>query len=186
MPCLKPKDSKVIESAARRALLDALVDDLAQLVHAHARGVDDQVRGVDDGLEQLALHGDGLAQVEIVAAHRMLAAGLGEAAQQLLLARDQEQHFAVDAAALQLIDELRHGGDFRGGIARIEPDGGALVGGFGAAHGVRDERLQQRGGNVVDAVEAEVLEHVQGHALAGTRQAADDDDAHASDVSDAA
>ena len=57
---------------------------------------------------------------------------------------------------------------------------------FGRAHGVRDERLQQRRGNVVDAVEAEVLEHVQGHALAGTRQAADDEDAHATDVSERA
>ena len=52
MPCLKPKDSNSDRQAAGAALLDALADELAQLVHAHARGVDDQVRGVDDRLEQ--------------------------------------------------------------------------------------------------------------------------------------
>ena len=91
---------------------------------------------------------------------------------------DQKDHLALDAAAPQLIDELRNGRDLGGGVACVQPDRGALVHGFRAAHRVGDERLQQRRRDVVDAIEAEVLEHVQSHALAGTGQAAEDDDAH--------
>src|SRR6185369_6269155 len=72
------------------------------------------------------------------------------------------------------------------GIAGVETDGGAFIGSLGRTHGMRDEGLQQRRGNVVDAVEAEVLQHVEGHALSGTGQTADDEDAHALDVSDPA
>ena len=44
------------------AFLHALADELAQVVHAHARGVDDQVGGVEDGLEQPPLDGDGFLE----------------------------------------------------------------------------------------------------------------------------
>ncbi len=108
----------------------------------------------------------------------MLAPRFRKAPQQLLLVGHEEDHLTVNAAAPELIDELGHGGDLRGRIACIEPDRGALVGRLGAADRVRDERLQQSRGNVVDAVKAEILEHVQGHALPGTGQSADDNDAH--------
>ena len=164
------------------ALLDALVNDVTQGMHAQARGVDQQVGDRGDRLEQCAFHGHRLAQADVAAAHGMLAARFREAPQQLVLGCDQEEHLALQAAAFELIDQLRHAGDLGRGIARVEPDGGALVGGLGPAHSVGDERLQQRRRDIVDAVEAEVLEHVQGHALAGPGQPAEDDDAHASMV----
>ncbi len=170
MPCLNPNDSKVMASRAFAALFEPLMDDVAQLVHAHARRVDHEIGGVHDGLEDLALLRHRLAQVEVVAAHRVLAAGLGEPPQQLVFAGDQEQHLALDAAAFQLVDEPRHRGDLRGGVARVETDGRAVVGALRRTHGVRDEGLQQRGRNVIDAVEAQVLQHVESHALTGTRQ----------------
>src|ERR1700752_3680343 len=108
----------------------------------------------------------------------MLAARLREASQQLILRRYQEDHLALQPRALELIDQLRHARDLGGRIARIESDGSALVAQLGATHRVGDERLEERRRDVVDAVEAEILEHVQRHALAGTRQSAEDDDAH--------
>ena len=50
---------------------------------------------------------------------------------------------------------------------------------IGAADGVGDEGLEQRRRDVVHAVKVDVLEQVQGHALAGAGQAADDDQTHA-------
>ena len=158
------------------------MNDVTQRVHAQARGVDQQVGDRGDRLEERAFHGHRFAQADVAAAHGMLAARFREAPQQLILGRDQEDHLALQAAALQLINQLRNAGHLGRGIAGVEPDGGALVGGLGPAHRVGDERLQQRRRDIVDAVEAEVLEHVQGYALAGPGQAAEDDDAHASMV----
>jgi len=55
----------------------------------------------------------------------MLAARFREAPQQLVLRCDQEDHLALQAAAFQLIDQLRHAGHLGRGFARVEPDGGA-------------------------------------------------------------
>src|SRR5262249_7380005 len=46
------------------ALLDALMDDVPQRVHTHLGGIDYQVGGVHDRLEQLPLQSHGLAQVD--------------------------------------------------------------------------------------------------------------------------
>src|SRR5882757_4957129 len=51
---------------------------------------------------------------------------------------------------------------------------------------MRDERLQQRGRNIVDAIEAQVFEHVECHALSRSGQAADYEDSHLADVSERA
>jgi hypothetical protein len=45
-----------------------------------------------------------------------------------------------------------------------------------ARHDLADERLEQRNGDVIYAVEAQVLEDVQSHALSGARDTADDDE----------
>src|SRR3984885_11256424 len=98
--------------------------------------------------------------------------------QQLVLGRDQEHHLALQAAAPELVDQLWNARYLGGRITCIQADRRELVGGLGTAHGVGDERLEQRGRDVVDAVEPQVLEHVQRHALAGAGQPAEDDDAH--------
>ncbi len=157
------------------ALPDALVDELAQRVHAHARGVDDQIGRIDDRLEQLALQRDGLAQTR----RRAGSADACGASRRSAAAAPRRRRPGTSPrtgcrCACSSSMQLRHGGDLRRGVARIEADGGALVGRSGAAHRVRDEGLQQRRRDVVDAVEAQVLEHVQRHALAGAGQAAQD------------
>ncbi len=58
-----------------------------------------QIGGIDDRLEQLPLQRHRLAQVDVVPAHRVLAPRLGEAPQQLLVSRGQEDDLALDAAA---------------------------------------------------------------------------------------
>ena len=58
-----------------------------------------------------------------------------------------------------------------GRLRASRPDRGARIDLVRAADGVGDEGLEQRRRNVVDAVEVDVLEHVQSHALAGARQA---------------
>ena len=105
---------------AGAALFDALADELAQVVHAHARGVDDQVRGVEDGLEQPALDGDGFLERHVVGADGVLAPRFGEAPQQFVVVGEQEDDLALDAALLEFVDERRHGFDFRRGIARVD------------------------------------------------------------------
>ena len=83
------------------ALLDALVDDVAQRVHAHARGVDHADRRRRRWARAAARSmRHRLAQVDVAAAHRVLAARLGEAPQQLLVAATRNMHLALDAAAL--------------------------------------------------------------------------------------
>ncbi len=148
-------------------------------MHPHLRRIYDEVRGVDDRLEELPLQGHGLTQIDVIATHRVFAAGLRKPAQQLLVVGDQKHYFALNATAAQLVDELRYRGDLSRCVARVEADSGALVGRFGAAHRVGNEGLQQGRRNIVDTIKAEVLEHVQSHALSGTRQAAENEDAHA-------
>ena len=55
----------------------------------------------------------------------MLAAGLGVALQQHLVARVQVQHLAADAAAPQFRDQRRDGLDLVRPVARVESHGGA-------------------------------------------------------------
>ena len=85
--------------AAFAAPADALTDQLAQLVHAGARGVDDQVGCVGDRLQQLAFLAQRVGQTEPLATQRMPAARFAVALQQRVLVGAQEQHFAVHAAA---------------------------------------------------------------------------------------
>src|SRR5258708_15212514 len=94
---------------------------------AHARGIDGEIGGVSDRLEQASFELDGLAQREVLAAHGVLAARLGEAPQQLLLAREQEQHLTLNAAALELIQEPRNGRELCGGGSRGQSCRRALV-----------------------------------------------------------
>ena len=167
-----------MDRRAGAALLHALADQLAQVVHTHARGVDDEIRGIEDGLEQPPLDGDGFLERDVIGGHRVLAARLGESPQQLVIVGEQEHDLALNAAFLEFLDQRRNRLDFRGRVARIDPDSRAAVLRLVVAQGVRDEGLQQGRRDVVHAVEAGILEHVQCHALAGSRQPADENQPH--------
>jgi len=147
-------------------------------VHTHLRGVDDEIRRAGNRLEQLALGGDRVAQTDVAGDQGMLAAGLGIAIEQHLVRGVQVNHLAADAAAPQLADQRRNGLDFIGPVARVQTDRGSGIGVSHAADGVRDEGLEQRRRDIVDAIEIDVLEHVQRHALARARQPAHDDQSH--------
>ena len=51
-------------------------------------------------------------------------------------------------------------------VARIDANGRAVIGIPAAAHGMRDERLQQSRRKVIDTEEVQVFQHVQRDALA--------------------
>jgi hypothetical protein len=156
------------------ALLHALADELAQIVHAHLRGVDDQVGRVEDGFEQPPLDRHRFLQRDVIGADGVLAARFGEPPQQLVVIREQEHDFALNAALLELLDEHGNRFDLGRGIARIHSHGRARVLRVVVAQRVGDEGLQQGRRDVVHAVEPGVFEHVQCHALAGSRQPADE------------
>src|SRR6202022_4356060 len=115
------------------------------------------------------------AQVDVVAAHRVLAPGFGKTPQQLFIAGDEEDHFALDAASSELIDQLRNRCDLRGRVACVQADRRAFVRRLGTAYGVGNERLEQRRRNIVDAIKPQVFEHVQGNALAGAGKTAEEE-----------
>ena len=95
------------------------------------------------------------------------------ASQQRARRRLEVKHAAVDAAAAQLLDVLRERGQ-RGG-AGVDAHRGALL----ARVGEEVDRLEEEiGGQVVDAVIARVLEHVQRDAFSGAGKTADQDELH--------
>src|SRR4051794_40587135 len=98
------------------------MDDFPQRMYAHLGCIDHQVCRVDDGFEQLPLEGHGLTQVDVVTAHRVLAPRFGKTPQQFLVTGDEEDHFALDAASSELIDELWNRCDLRGGVACVQAD----------------------------------------------------------------
>jgi hypothetical protein len=160
------------------SLLDPFADQLPQFVHAHACRIDDQISGIGHGLQEPAFRADRFTQADAIAAEGVLATRLAIAIEQYVVVGVQKQHFARDAGSPELLHQHRHRCDLAGSITRVEPDSDARVGGLGTAHGMRDEWLEERGRNVIDAIEVEVLEHVQRHALSGSGQTADDDQAH--------
>src|SRR3954469_4505597 len=124
--------------------------------------------------EERALVLDRLLQRDARASEGMAATRLREAPQQRCGGRLEVEHAAIDAAATQAADVL--GQRAERGAARIDADGDALVPRFGQ---VAQDLVERAGGQVIDAVEAAVLQHVQRDALARARQAADQDELHA-------
>jgi len=121
IPCLNPNDSNVIESRSGARHADPLGDHIAKRMHAQVRGIDEQIRRMGNRLEQVALERQRRAQIETAAAHGVRTPCFGEAPQQHLVGRGEENQLAIDTAAAQLVDQPRHGGDLRGRVARIDP-----------------------------------------------------------------
>src|SRR5512134_1707016 len=98
---------------------------------------------------------------------------LREAPQQSGRARLEVEHAAVEATALEALDVLGKRG--QRSAARVDADRDALL------SGVEREEVgnlsEQRRWQIVDAVVAGVLEHLEGDALARAGQPADDDEA---------
>jgi hypothetical protein len=95
---------------------------------------------------------------------------LGKTPQQGARRRLEVQHTAVDAAAAKPRDVLRKRGQRR--AARIDAQRDAVVARLGEKIDHLEEQLR---GQIVDAVIAAVLEHVERDGLARARQPADQD-----------
>jgi hypothetical protein len=155
------------------ASTDALANELAQFVHAGPRRVDHEVGGSCDGLQQFSFLADRLCKTETFAAQRMAASSLAISFKQRIVVGAEEHHIAVQSRAAQFIDELGNRSDVARAIARVDADGGLLIGFLAGADCVGDKVGQQPGGDIVDAVVIQVLEHVQRDALTGAGQTAD-------------
>ena len=86
---------------ARSLRLDPLQDQVAQLVDAHARGVDDEIGAVDQRVQQAPLLGDRIGEALARASQRVPAARFGVAPQQHLVLGVQVQDFATQAGLRQ-------------------------------------------------------------------------------------
>jgi len=104
----------------------------------------------------------------------MTAARLGKARDQGLVARLEEDEARRDAHRLQVAQLLRQGGDGAAG-AHVDGHRHAIV---ALVAQLAHQRRQQGGRQVVDAVVTGVLQRAQRDALAGTGEAADEDELH--------
>ena len=140
-----------------------------------ARRVDDAVGDLAHVRHRLALGADRVEHVAL-AAERMAPPALVVAAHERLVARLEEEHFDGVAAALQLVRAHRAGARGTRLRARRRRAPRAAT----SLPRPRDEvgeRRDQRGGQVVDAEEAHVLEALDGVALPRPAQPGDDDEA---------
>jgi hypothetical protein len=148
-------------------------EQIADPVLQHARlqlaGVDAVAEQSDVG-QQPALLLDRLLQGDARAGERMAAARFREAPQQRRGRRLEVEHAAVDAAAAQAADVL--GQRSQGCAARVDADRDPIVSRLGK---VVEHLIERACRQIVDAVEAAVLEHVQRDTLARARQTADQD-----------
>jgi hypothetical protein len=155
--------NRQLAGPARR---DALADLLAELRDGHVRRVDHELGRVDHGAEQLALRPDRLGEARALVGQRVFAASLAEARQEDLVVGLEEHDLAGDRVDSQRLHERRDLGDVAApAIARVEADADVLERRVVAQQQLVDERSQQRRGDVVDAVEAEIFERVQRDAL---------------------
>ena len=161
-----------------RAVDHASPDQFAQFVHRQSRGIDRQVGRIGERRQQALFLLQGFHESHAMASERMPAPRFAEALEQRLAIGAQEQRLARDAALAQRLDQPRHLGEILRAIARVDADGRLAVRGFAGADGVGDESGQQACRDVVDAIEIEVLQHVERDALAGARQPADHDQSH--------
>src|SRR3990167_816925 len=109
--------------------------------------------------------------------HRVLAPCFLEALDQDGVLGLQENDAVVDAARAQFVQALRESGE-EGAVAHVQADG--HVHDRVAAHVGEQagEMRQQHGRQVVDAVETDVFQGLEGNGLSGSGQTADDEKTH--------
>jgi hypothetical protein len=127
-------------------------------------------------MQQPALLRDRIGKAHARAGQRVPPAGFGIAPQQDLVFRVQIEHLAAQALLFQVVEQFRDRSQIVGAVARIEAYREAPVDRLIGANGMRHQRLHQAGRDVVDAVPAEILEHVERDALARSGKPADDDE----------
>ena len=146
-------------------------DDLAQFVQGCAGGVDLEAGKVEQGLQHLAFQLDRLLERASVFGQGMASARFAESLHQHAVFGIQKHHLTVDAVVTQTLYQCRQLAQLGSGAARIDTDGGQSACLCRLLRDIPDQGLEQAGGQVVDAVVADIFEYVQGDALAGTGEA---------------
>ena len=125
-------------------------------------------------VEEVTLAFDALGEGADSVGERMAPPGLREALHQGVGLRFQEQNLGIADAAPQC---LHRTWQFIEALAAADVDTDCHAGVSRLIEKI-DERCEQLGREIVDDVEAAVLEHVEGDALTGTGQTTDQDQTH--------
>jgi hypothetical protein len=157
---------------------NAVPDPLAQCVGRRFAGIDKKISCINDRAEQFTFLGDGIAEPRAFDGQRVFAAGLAEARHQHLVVCLKEQQLAGYTRKAQPLDQFGYLIDIVWPIARINTDGDIFKDAVTALQNMLQQRIEQAGWNIIDAIETEIFERMQCHALAGTRKAADDYKTH--------
>ena len=168
-PVLEPERDDV--DGERGVLLAHLAhDEVAQFVDIEVARVDDGVRALAHGGQQLALTRDALEQSAVLL-ERMRAARLLEPVYECVVGRVEEHQAHGHAALLEVVD---HRLDVREQPARAHIDhGGEAISGILADH--RDEPAEHLRRDVIDHVPALIRECGGGARAAGARHPGEDD-----------
>src|SRR5436309_3172970 len=153
---------------ARLGVVDEVAQRAAQLVHGERAGVQDAVGDLAQRLQLLALAPDGVGE-SAAPGGGMRPTRLAEAVDQHIVARIEVEHLERDAAPTQLLEDARELVE-EVPVARVEAERHApylLARALPQLDEAGDERHRQ----VVDAVEPQVLEHLDGAALARAGEA---------------
>ena len=108
----------------------------------------------------------------------MLASGLAETRHQHFIVGLEKHELATDARFLEITDQPWHAIYIVGTIPCIEPNADILEYAVLAVEDVLDEGVEEAGRDVVYTIEIEILERVQGYALARARKSANDNQTH--------
>ena len=160
--------------AAARDAIDEVAERGTELVHGEPTRVDDAIRDLTQRSQLLALTADAVSQAAALG-RGMRPPRLAEAPHQHVVARFEVHHLDVDAALPELPAHARELGE-QAPLAHVDAECHArhLL---ARALPELDEAGDQRDGEIIDAVEAEVLEAPDRGALAGAREPRHDDDA---------
>ncbi|MCY1250678.1 hypothetical protein D9M72_643370 [compost metagenome] len=108
----------------------------------------------------------------------MAPAGFREALEQRFVIGIEIQDVALDMLVPRFLEQFREALQLARQVARVDGHRDLRVQQFGVQQGALRQIRQQTGRQVVDAIEAVVLEHIERRALARAGKAADDDQAH--------
>ena len=160
-------------------LVKAVAHQLPQLIDIGVAGVDDQIGPGGDHIQQLPLPADGLHQGDtFLLAQRMAAAGFAIALDQDFVVGVEKQHLHHQTAVAQFFQQLGKMLEIVTEVAGIHPDGAVLHRIAPMGEQGLGERLEQLQGQVVHTVVVQILQGLQGDALTGAGQTADDNHPH--------
>jgi hypothetical protein len=154
----------------RAGVVERRHEALLELVHVELGRVDDEVGRIAGPLQQVAFQLDRLDEAVRLRRQWVLATGRVVPPDEVGVLGVEEQHGHPVTGGSQRRDGVQHGA-----VVATRHEGEPLD----AApwrRGELDDRADQRGGEVVDHVPAEVLEHISRRGTSGSGHPGDEDD----------